>query len=105
MLLLIQYLSRFLKNGGIEESDDITPRELLKVDFKNPVNFLKNKEVFVGPLVKKFLTKLGLSPNSPEVKQYFQKVFVSTLKVYQFSSNTSKLDCFPKLSGSLCVEP
>ena len=57
-----------MKIGEIEDLYDITPREY-------PVNFLKNEEVFVGALVKKFLIKLGLKPNSPEVKEYFQKVF------------------------------
>ena len=75
MLLLSQHLSRFLKDGGIE-NDNVTPRELLKVDFKNSSNFLSNSEVFVGPLVKKFLKTTGFTPNSPEVKEFYRKVFV-----------------------------
>ena len=75
MLLLSQHLSRFLKDGGIEK-DNVTPRELLKVDFKNSSNFLSNSEVFVGPLVNKFLNTTGLTPNSPEVKEFYRKVFV-----------------------------
>ena len=75
-LLLTTHLSSFLKNGGFDkETDVITAKEALDVDFKDSSKYLPKRDVLVGADVKDFIKKIGLAPKSAELVEFYSKVF------------------------------
>ena len=74
-LMLSEHLSKFLKNGGINNKTRPTVSDLLGTEYSNKDKLLSNDEVAVGADVRSFIRKIGLSPNSPELKNYYQSIF------------------------------
>ena len=70
-LLLSQHFLMFLKPG---ERKEMTPRQLLTIDFKNPTMLLPKKDIFVGTRVKEFIKKMNLTCESPELNEFYEGV-------------------------------
>ena len=92
------FLAKFLKNGGLEEGQDVaTPKTLLNIDVLDRRSQLSNQEMFVGPKVEAFIQKLGLSKQSTELLPFFDRVrefyVEALLKIQKYfcPSLTSKL--------------
>ena len=74
MLLLGQFFSYFLKNGGIK-GGKITGQKLLEVDFKDPSKLLDNRNIYIGNTAKRFVTEeLCLAYDSELMKSFFGSV-------------------------------
>ena len=75
LLLLTQHMSNFLINGGFSvDQHNPTAKDAIAVDFKKPGLLLSVENIFVGAKVKEFIKKLGLSPSSPELRDFYCRV-------------------------------
>ena len=92
------FLAKFLKNGGLEEGQDIvTPKTLLNIDVSDRNIQLSNQDLYVGPKVEAFILQLGIAKQSIELLPFFDRVrdfYVEALQKtqkYFRPSLTSKL--------------
>jgi len=74
VLLLHSFLSKFMKNAGVENNETATGVILLKADYRNRTKQLEDKQLFVGGKVESLLAELGLLKESPEIKNWLLKV-------------------------------
>ena len=71
--LLAQYLSYFLKNGGID--DGRITAQLIDVNFKDPSQLLENRNIFIGHAAKNFIANdLDLPYESDVIKPFFDSI-------------------------------
>ena len=89
VFLLCQHLSFFLKSG---DRDKLPVKRLLEVDFKADEMQLSKKDVFIGASARSFIKKIGFTPQSPELGEFFQGVVQyyheSTAALLKYSKNT-----------------
>ena len=71
-LLLHKLFTMFLKSGG---RDRMTPARLLKVNFKDKELQLSREVMFIGEKAKRFMKKIGLTANSPELHEFFEGIY------------------------------
>ena len=74
VLLLYDYLGKFVKNAGVDGNNNITGEGLLKVKYKDKTKQLPNKDIFLGSKVQAFLLKLGINRDSPEIQFWLSRV-------------------------------
>jgi hypothetical protein len=70
-LLTHQLLVMFLKPDG---RDTLSPKRLLKVDYKNKDLQLSKEDVFLGDKARSFIKRIGLTTGSPELEEFFKGV-------------------------------
>lgn len=70
-LLTHQLLVMFLKPDG---RDTLSPKRLLKVDYKNKDLQLSKEDVFLGDKARSFIKRIGLTAGSPELEEFFKGV-------------------------------
>ena len=70
-LLTAQLFVMFLKPDG---RDRLTPKRLLKVDYKDMDMQLSKEDVFLGEKARRFINKIGLTAGSPELDEFFKGV-------------------------------
>ena len=98
--LLTQHLSLFLKDGGLNDTSDITVTEQrLTAKYTDKEKWLSKRNVFVGSDVKDFLEEINLKPDSPELKDFYSRV-------YRFYVETSRnmIEFFKPRSRSRIIE-
>ena len=73
--LLVKYMAKLMKNGGRKAGkDDFTTKDLLDVDVTDKALQLSDRELWLGPKVDDFLSEIGFSRNSPELKPWLGKI-------------------------------
>ena len=70
-LLAHQLLMMFLKPDG---RDTLSPKRLLKADYKNKDLQLSKEDVFLGDKARSFIKKIGMTAGSPELEVFFKGV-------------------------------
>lgn len=70
-LLTHQLLVMFLKPDG---RDKLTPKRLMKVDYKDQGMQLNKEKVFLGEKARRFIKRMGLTAGSPELEEFFKGV-------------------------------
>ena len=70
-LLAHQLLMMFLKPDG---RDTLTPKRLLKADYKNKDLQLSKEDVFLGDKARSFIKKIGMTAGSPELEVFFKGI-------------------------------
>jgi hypothetical protein len=70
-LLTHQLLVMFLKP---DRRDKLSPKRLLKVDYKNKDLQLSKEDVFLGDKARSFIKRIGLTTGSPELEEFFKGV-------------------------------
>ena len=67
-LLLNQLFTMFLKPEG---RDKLTPRRLIKLDYKDKKTQLSREHIFLGEKTRSFIKKIGMTADSPELQEFF----------------------------------
>ena len=66
----------FLKDGGLNDTSDITVTEQrLNAIYTDKEKWLSKRYVFVGSDVKYFLEEINLKPDSPELKDFYRRLY------------------------------
>ena len=105
VLLLYDYLGKFVKNAGLDGNNNLTGEALLKVKFKDESKQHSNKDLFIGSNVQSFLLKLGINRDSLEiqfwlsrVRKYYEAAVDKMLKYFSGSITSSTLRAMSVLS-------
>ena len=73
--LVYNFLSKFLKNGGLKDNEDvISGKRLLQVDYTDKKKQLDDKKIFLGEKVDSFLAEMGLKRDSKEIQPWLKRV-------------------------------
>ena len=107
VLLLHSYLSKFMKNAGIEDNKSPTGKRLLKVPYKERNKQLPDKDIHLGKSVEALLLEVGLNRESPEIKPwllkvrgFYEEVIFKIIKYFSTSIQSSTLRALSVLTPS-----
>ena len=102
VILLYDYLSKYLKQAGLEGNNNPTGEQLLKVKYKDTNIQLSNKDIYLGSRVETLLRKLGISRDSTEINPFITKVrcfYIATVeKMFKYFSGCIKSSTLRALS-------
>ena len=105
VMLLHDYLAKFMKNAGVENNNNPTGRDLLKVKFKERSRQLSDKDIFLGKKVEDLLVELGLTKSSEElqpwllrVRLYYEEAVSKMIKYFSKIINSSSLHALKVLA-------
>ena len=91
-LLLNQLFTMFLKPEG---RDKLTPRRLIKLDYKDKKTQLSREHIFLGEKTRSFIKKIGMTADSPELQEgvaaFYHETSEKLVKYFKTPLN-SRLD-------------
>jgi hypothetical protein len=110
VFLLLQHLSFFLKDDG--SRDRLSVKKLLEVDYTCVEKQLSKQDIVIGVKVKKFIKEIGMTVESPELREFFESVFrfyqasaAHMIKYFKVPLTSKTLEYLSVLSPKAKAEP